>query len=83
VRCTLSPGSGAQLCGPPAILLWSWVFTVLVAGQLVSLPHALSLGQDQRSICWLSAVSVLCWFADCFLILQCRLTLDVADWLRR
>jgi hypothetical protein len=26
----LSSGSGDQLCNPPAILLWSWVFTVLV-----------------------------------------------------
>jgi hypothetical protein len=29
-----------QLCSPPAVLLWSWVFTVLV-----SLPHSLSLGK--------------------------------------
>jgi hypothetical protein len=50
---------------------------------LVSLPCALSLGQGQRSIRQLFAVSMLCWFSDCFPILQCHLTLDVAHWLRR
>jgi hypothetical protein len=30
-----------------------------------------------------SAVSVLWWFAVYFSILQCLLTLDVAQWLRR
>jgi hypothetical protein len=47
------------------------------------LPHTLSLGQGQKSISQLSAVSILCWFADFFPILQHRLTLDVAHWLRR
>jgi hypothetical protein len=42
-----------------------------------------SLGQDQWSLSQLPAVSVLWWFADCFSILQCHLTLDVAHWLRR
>jgi hypothetical protein len=79
----LSLGSGDQLHGPLAILLWIWVFAVLVYWGLVSLPHALSLGHSQRSISQLPAVSVLCWFADCFSILQCHLTLDVAQWLRR
>jgi hypothetical protein len=79
----LSSGSGDQLCSPSAILLWSWVFDVLVYWGLVSLPHPLSLGQDQWSISQLPAVSMLWWFADCFSILQCCLTLDVAHWLRR
>jgi hypothetical protein len=79
----LFSGSGDQLCGPLAILLWSWIFAVLVYWGLVSFPHALSLGQGQRPVSWLSAVSVLCWFADCFSILQHHLTLDVAYWLRR
>jgi hypothetical protein len=50
---------------------------VLVYCRLVSLPCALSLGQGQRSISWLSAVSMLCWFADCFSVLQRHLTLDI------
>jgi hypothetical protein len=29
-----------------------------------------------------SAISVLWWFAVCFSILQCHLTLDVAHWLK-
>jgi hypothetical protein len=62
----LSLGSRDQLYSPPAILLQSWVFTVLVYLGLVSLPHPLSLGQNQRSISQLPAVSVLWWFADCF-----------------
>jgi hypothetical protein len=36
------------------------------SGGLFLLPHPLSLGQGQRSVSWLPAVSVLCWFADCF-----------------
>jgi hypothetical protein len=56
---------------------------VLVYWGLVSLPHALSLGQGQRSVSQLLVVIVLCWFADCFSILQHLLTLDVAHWLRR
>jgi hypothetical protein len=70
-------------CGSPAILLWSWVFAVLVYWGLVSLPHPLSLGQVQRSVSQLPAVSVLWWFTECFSILQCHLALDVAQWLRR
>jgi hypothetical protein len=38
----LSSGSRDQLCCPPTVLLWSWVFTVLVYWGLVSLPHPLS-----------------------------------------
>jgi hypothetical protein len=79
----LSSGSGDQLCGTPAILLWSWVLTVLVYWGLVTLPHTLSLGQGQRSVCQLSAVNVLWWFVDHFSILWHHLTLDVADWFRR
>jgi hypothetical protein len=48
-----------QLCSPPALLLWSWVFTVLDYWGLVSLPCPLSLGQGQRSVSWLPGVSVL------------------------
>jgi hypothetical protein len=40
-------------------------------------------GAGQRSVSQLHAVSVLCWFADCFSILQHHLTLDVVHWLRR
>jgi hypothetical protein len=83
MRCGLSSGSGDQLCGPLAVLLWSWVFAVLVYWGLVSLPHALSLGQAQISVSQFSVVSMLCCFSDCFSILQCCLTLDVAHWLRR
>jgi hypothetical protein len=83
VRCGLSSGSGDQLCGPLAILLWSWVLAVLVYWGLVTLPCTLSLGQGQRSISQLSAVSILCWFVDCFSILQHCLALDVAHWFRR
>jgi hypothetical protein len=36
-----------QLCSPPAVLLWSWVFTVLVYWGLVSLPLPPSLGQGK------------------------------------
>jgi hypothetical protein len=72
-----------QLCSPPTILLWSWVFTVLVYWGLVSLPRPLYLGQGQRSVSQLPAVNVLWWFADCFSILQCRFSLGVAHWLRR
>jgi hypothetical protein len=50
---------------------------------LVSLPCPLSLGQGQWSVRRLPAVSMLWWFADCFSILQCHLTLDVAHWLKR
>jgi hypothetical protein len=46
-------------------------------------PCPLSLGQGQRSISQLPAVSMLCWFADSFLILQHYLTFDVDCWLRR
>jgi hypothetical protein len=49
VRFDFSSGSGDQLCGPPALLLCSWVFSVLVYWGLVSLPHAPSLGQGQSS----------------------------------
>jgi hypothetical protein len=79
----LSSGSRDQLCGPRTVLFWSWVFAVFVYWSLVSLPHPLSLGQGQWSVSWPPAVSVLCWFADCFSILQCCLTLNVAHWLRR
>jgi hypothetical protein len=41
-----------QLCSPPAVLLWSLFFTVLVYWGLVSLPHPLSLGRGQWSISW-------------------------------
>jgi hypothetical protein len=79
----LSSGSGDHLCSPPAVLLWRWLFTVLVYWGLVSLPLPLSLGQGQWSISWPLAVSGLCWLAVCFSILQTRLTLGVAHWLRR
>jgi hypothetical protein len=72
-----------QLCSPPAVLLWSWVFTVLDYWGLVSLPYPLSLGQGQWSITWPPTVSVSWWFADYFSILQCSLILDVAHWLSR
>jgi hypothetical protein len=72
-----------QFCSPLAILLCSWVFTALVYWGLVSLPCALSLGQSQRTVSQLSTVSLLCWFADCFSILECCLTLDAAYWLSR
>jgi hypothetical protein len=83
MRCGLSPSSGDQFHGSLALLLWNWVFIVLVYWGAVSLPCALSLGQGQRSITLYYAVSVLCWFADCFSILQHHMTLDVALWLRR
>jgi hypothetical protein len=70
----LSSVSRHQLCSPLAILIWNWVFTVLVYWGLVSLPHTLSLGQDQWSIRWPPAVSVLWWFVDYFSILQCHFT---------
>jgi hypothetical protein len=38
-----------QLCSPPSVLLWSWVFTALDYWGLVSLPCPLSLGQGQWS----------------------------------
>jgi hypothetical protein len=49
----------------------------------VSLLHTFSVGQGQRSISQLSAVSMLSWFADWFSILKHSLTLDVTHWLRR
>jgi hypothetical protein len=55
---------------------------VLVYWGPVTLPHALSLGQGQRSVSQLSAVSMLCWFVDCFSVLRLHLTLDVAHWFR-
>jgi hypothetical protein len=42
-----------------------------------------SLWQGQWSVSRPPDVSVLWWFADCFLILHCQLTLDVAHWLWR
>jgi hypothetical protein len=44
VRCgclvyMLSSGSGDQLCSLPAVLFWSWLFSVLVYWGLVSLLH--------------------------------------------
>jgi hypothetical protein len=69
----LPSGFRVQLCSPPAILLWSWVFAVLVYWGLLSLPRLLSLGQGQWSVSQPLAVSMLWWFADCFLLLQCRL----------
>jgi hypothetical protein len=77
VRCGLSSCSRDQLCSPPAVLLWSWVFTVLDYWGLVSLPCPLSLGQGQCSVSWPPAVSVLWWFVDCFSIWKCHLTLDL------
>jgi hypothetical protein len=47
----LSSGSRDQLCSPPVVLLWSWVFAVLVYWGLVSLPCPLSLGQGQLAPC--------------------------------
>jgi hypothetical protein len=73
VRCGLSSGSGDQLCSPQAVLLWSWVFTVLVYWGLVSLPRPLSLGWGQCSVSQPPAISMLWWFADYFSILQHRL----------
>jgi hypothetical protein len=54
-----------QLCSPPAILPWSWVFTVLDYWGLVSLPHPLSLGQVNA----LSAVPLLSAHCDCWLVI--------------
>jgi hypothetical protein len=62
--------SGDHLYSPPAVLLWSWLFTMLVYWGLVSLPCPLSLGQGQWSISQPPAVSVLWWFAVCFSIFQ-------------
>jgi hypothetical protein len=56
---------------------------MLVYWRLVSLPCFLSLGQRQWPISQPPAVSMLWRFADCFSILQGRLTLVVAHWLRR
>jgi hypothetical protein len=39
----LSSGSRNHFCSPPAILLWSWVFTVLVYWGPISLPCPVSL----------------------------------------
>jgi hypothetical protein len=83
VRCGLSSGSRDQVSDPLAILLWSWVFAVVVFWGLVSWLYSFSLGKGQRSVSWLSAISVLWWFAECFSIFQCYLTLDTAHWLRR
>jgi hypothetical protein len=80
--CILSSGSRKQLCRPPAFLLWSWIFAVLTYWELFPLSCPLSLGQGQRSVSQIPDVSVLCWFADYFSVLQFHLTLDVAHWLR-
>jgi hypothetical protein len=79
----LSSGSRDQFCVPLAILIWSCVLAVLAYWGLVTLSHSLSLGQGQRSISQLSAVSVLCMFVDYFSILLCHLTLDVSHWFKR
>jgi hypothetical protein len=60
----LSFGSRDQLCSPPAVLLWSWVFTVLVYWGLVSLP--LSPFSGARSVIHQPApccqcVVMVCW----------------------
>jgi hypothetical protein len=55
VRCGFFSVSREQLFGPPAILLWTWVFSVLLYWALVSLPLSLSLGQGRRSVNQLSA----------------------------
>jgi hypothetical protein len=47
------------------------------------LPRPLSLWQGQWSVSHPPAVSVLWWFTACFSILQSRLTLGFAHWLRR
>jgi hypothetical protein len=72
-----------QVCSPPAVLPWSWVFTVLdywclflcftpfVWSKLSDLSAGPPVG------------SMLRWFADYFSILQCPLSLDVPQWLRR
>jgi hypothetical protein len=57
-----------QLYSPPAVLLWSWVFTVLDYWGLVSLPRPFSLRQGQWSVSWPPAFNVLWWFADYILI---------------
>jgi hypothetical protein len=49
---------------------------VLVYWGLVSLPHILSLGQDQRSVSQLSAVNALCWFA----VFQFAALFDFGHW---
>jgi hypothetical protein len=64
VRCGLSSGSGAQLCSPRAVLLWSWGFAVLIYWGLVSLPGPLFLRQGQWSFSWPPAIRLLWWFAD-------------------
>jgi hypothetical protein len=46
----VSSGTREQLCRPPAVLLWTWLFSVLDYWGLVSLPRPLSLGQGQWSI---------------------------------
>jgi hypothetical protein len=57
-----------QLCRSPAVLLWSWVFTVFDYWGLVSLACPFSLGQSQWSISWPPAVSVLIVFQFCTVI---------------
>jgi hypothetical protein len=49
----------------------------------VSLPWPLSLEHGLRSISQLIVVNMLCWFSDCFSILQHHLTLYIAYQLRR
>jgi hypothetical protein len=56
---------------------------VLLYWGLISWPCSLSLGQGQCSFSQPHAASMLQWFADCFSILQCCLSLHVAHWLRR
>jgi hypothetical protein len=55
----LFSGSGGQLCSPPAVLFWRWLFTVLVYWRLLSLPCSLFLGP---SPCCQHVVMVFCLF---------------------
>jgi hypothetical protein len=80
----LSSGSRDQLCSPPVILLWSWVFTVLVYWWLVSLPSPLFWAKSevrQLALCF-QHVMLVFWlffnFAASFDFGYCSLTQDVS-----
>jgi hypothetical protein len=66
--CCPQSGSEDQLCIPPAVLLWSWIFAVLFYWGLVSLSCPISLGQGQWSVsqllCCQHIVMVCCLFLN-------------------